>query len=161
MTVRTVSRQSRSAVITAQEHDVFLTLVERLTRNDAGALVVLDPADRLLGIITERDLLRALARYNTAVFAHAARDIMTTKVTTCSPEETDVQALTRMAERQVRHLPVVEEGRVVGMISIGDMVRHRLAKLGHRMQESVGAGSESPRGSFSRHLGPRPGSIKS
>lgn len=140
---------------------MFLTLVERLTRNDAGALVVLDPADRLLGIITERDLLRALARFNAAVFAHTARDIMTTKVITCAPEETDVQVLTRMTDRQVRHMPVVENGRVIGMVSIGDMVRHRLSKLGHRLQETASASSDATRGSFSRHLGPRPGNVRS
>lgn len=157
MTVRSILRHKLTDVITADEHEVFLTLAERLTRNDIGVLVVLDLAGRLLGIISERDLVRGVTTYNSAVFAHTAGDLMTRRVHVCAPSDGEQQVMAQMVERHIRHMPVVEDGRVVGLVSLGDLVKHRLSKLGHRLGQDTRPVTESTFGSFSRHLGARSG----
>ena len=158
MTVRAILKNKSPEVYTADEHEVFLTLVERLTRHDIGVLVVLDLAGRLLGIISERDLVRGLARYTSSVFAHTARDMMTTKVYVCSPDEPESDIMLRMVENHIRHMPVMEHNKVIGLVSLGDLVEYRLRKLGHRPGQHAGvAVAEVGGGSFSRHLGLRPG----
>jgi CBS domain-containing protein len=155
MTVRAIIRNKLPELVTADEHEVFLTLAERLARNNIGVLVVLDLTGRLLGILSERDLVRGMAKYNSAVFAHTARDLMTQKVHICTPADTEPQIMAQMVERHIRHMPVVDEGKVVGLVSLGDVVRHRLGKLGHRLGEDARPVTESSFGSFSRHLGAR------
>lgn len=157
MTVSSIIRHKLTDLVTAGEHEVFLTLAERLTRHNIGVLVVLDLAGGLLGIISERDLVRGLARFNSAVFAHTARDIMTRNVHVCSPDETEVDVMLRMLEKHIRHMPVVQEGKVVGLVSLGDLVKQRLNKLGHRPGQVGTSVAEAVGGSFSRHLGARTG----
>ena len=157
MTVRAIIRHKLTGLITADEHEVFLTLAERLSRHDIGVLVVLDLAGGLLGIISERDLVRGFSVHGANIMAHTARDLMTRKVLVCEPGDTEQQVMARMVERHIRHMPVVEEGRVVGVVSLGDLVKHRLGKLGHRLGEETRPVTESSFGSFSRHLGSRSG----
>lgn len=157
LTARSIIRHKLTNVITAEEHEVFLMLAERLARHNIGVLVVLDLAGRLLGILSERDLVRAIARLSAGALALSARDLMTKKVTTCSPDDTEIQLMLVMVDKHIRHMPVVEDGRVVGLVSLGDVVQHRLQKLGHRRSEDRPAPTlESIGGSFSRHLGVRP-----
>lgn len=157
MTVRSIIREKLTDLITADEHEVFLTLAERLTRNNIGVLVILDLAGRLLGILSERDLVRGLTTHKSAVFAHTAADLMTRRVHVCTPADSEVQVMTQMVENHIRHMPVMEDGRVVGLVSMGDVVRHRLSKLGHRLGEDRRPVTEASFGSFSRHLGARSG----
>ena len=158
MTISAIIKQKISGVITADEHDAFLTLAERLTRHNVGVLVVLDVADRLLGILSERDLVRAIATHKSAALAHTARDMMTTNVIVCSPAQTEAQVISTMLEKNVGHLPVVDDGKVVGLVSLGDAVQQRMKKIGHD-QHAVAASSsaQTPIGNFSRHLGARSG----
>ena len=157
MTVRSIIRDKLTDLITADEHEVFLTLAERLSRNNIGVLVVLDLAGQLLGIVSERDLVRGVAAHKSAVFAHTAADLMTRRVHVCTPEDTEVQVMTKMVDNHIRHMPVMEDGRVVGLVSMGDVVKHRLGKLGHRLGEDRRPVTAASFGSFSRHLGARTG----
>lgn len=156
MTVRTIINRKVTGLITADEHEVFLSLAERLKKHDIGVLLVMDLAGGLLGIVSERDLVRAIARDSAGALALTARDLMTRPVIVCSPSDTELDLMMKMVEKRIRHVPVMEDGRVVGLVSLGDVVEQRLTKLGHRLGESrVAPTLESIGGSFSRHLSAR------
>lgn len=153
MSAGSIISRKLTELITAQEHDVFLSLAERLERRNIGVLIVMDLANRLLGIVSERDLVRAIARHSAGAFALTAQDVMTRKVVVCSPDETETQVMVKMIDKGIRHMPVVDAGRVVGLVSMRDLVQQRLKKLGLRLGDSTVAPTlESMVGSFSRHL---------
>ena len=82
---------------------------------------------------------------------------MTANVVTCSPEDTEAHVMMQMVEKHISRMPVVEDGRVVGLISLGDVIEQRLRKLGHRLDDGgVAPTLQSIGGSFSRHLGNKP-----
>ena len=102
--------------------------VERLRTADVGALVVVD-GDRPLGILSERDIVRALARHRDAALSEPVSGHMTTKVVTCTGRSPINELMSLMTEGKFRHIPVVEDGRLAGIVSIGDIVKHRLAEI--------------------------------
>jgi CBS domain-containing protein len=91
-----------------------------------GAVVVCDASGRILGVASERDIVRAIAAYGKGALEMPIRNIMTSPVVTCSPSDTVKTVLKVMTERRIRHLPVVENGDLIGIVSIGDAVNHRL-----------------------------------
>ena len=101
----------------------------RLADAEVGALVVCDAEKRIRGIISERDIVRGLARSGPAVMEQRVEDVMTHDVHTCGPQETVSRAMALMTRFRYRHLPVVDHGRLVGMISIGDLVKHRVREM--------------------------------
>jgi CBS domain-containing protein len=103
--------------------------IERLDEEGIGALVVCAEGQSLRGIITERDIVRGLRRHGPALLDMRIEDVMTRYVVTCEPDERITTAMARMTHGRHRHLPVVEEGRLVGMVSIGDIVEHRLREV--------------------------------
>jgi CBS domain-containing protein len=94
-----------------------------------GAVVVTDAAGDLCGIISERDLARGLADHGAKLLDMRVSQLMTAEVVTCSPDDGIGQLMHTMTERRFRHLPVVEDGKMIGIISIGDVVKHRLQEL--------------------------------
>jgi CBS domain-containing protein len=96
-----------------------------------GAVVVTDAKGGLCGIISERDLARGLADHGAKLLDLRVSQLMTADVVTCSPDDGIGQLMHTMTERRFRHLPVVEDGRMIGIISIGDVVKHRLQELEH------------------------------
>jgi len=105
----------------------------RLTDADVGALVVCDADRRIRGVVSERDIVRHLARHGAALDT-PVEAIMTHEVHTCSSQETVARAMAMMTRFRYRHLPVVDAGRLVGIISIGDLVKHRV----HEMEMETG-----------------------
>jgi CBS domain-containing protein len=103
-------------------------LLDVLAEHDIGALVVSDDGSSMLGIVSERDVVRKLRDVENARDT-AVADIMTTDVRVCSPDDgfTDLMAI--MTEHRVRHVPVLDDGRLVGVLSIGDAVKHRTEQL--------------------------------
>ena len=101
----------------------------RLADADVGALVVCDCDRRIRGIISERDIVRGLARRGASVLDERVEVVMTHDVHTCGPDETVARAMALMTRFRYRHLPVVDRGRLVGMISIGDLVKHRVREM--------------------------------
>jgi CBS domain-containing protein len=93
-----------------------------LAQHNIGALVVLDGAERLVGIVSERDVVRALARSET-ILAEPLATIMTRDVVIGTPQDDLITVGNTMTERRIRHLPVLETGRLVGIVSIGDVVK--------------------------------------
>lgn len=157
MTVAGIIKHRLSPVITATELDDFQSLSEKLALHNIGALIVLDSVGGLGGIVSERDLVRAVAERKQAVFAATARDMMTKKVFVCTPDESDTQVMLYMVDKHIRHMPVVEDGKVVGMVSLADAVRHRLIKIRHLFEEvSEEDDSDKRLGIFSQHLRTKP-----
>ncbi|MBM7459350.1 CBS domain-containing protein [Rhodococcus coprophilus] len=103
-------------------------LLGDFARYNIGAMVVVEN-DAVVGIITERDVVRSLNHRGPSILADTARNLMTTEVATCLPSDTVHSLAETMTDRRVRHLPVVEDGRLVGIVSIGDIVKSRLDEL--------------------------------
>jgi CBS domain-containing protein len=104
-------------------------VVAHLTRLGIGALVVTGTTGTVDGIISERDVVRVLATHGDGALRRLVRDEMSSPVTTCSPDDEVTALMSLMTERRVRHLPVVEAGRLVGLVSIGDVVKSRVDQL--------------------------------
>ena len=100
--------------------------LQRLRRERIGALVVLENGTDLVGILSDRDILDAIADHGTDVLGESVGSVMTAKVVTCSREDRVSRIMALMTDRRIRHVPVVEGGRLYGMISIGDVVKQRL-----------------------------------
>lgn len=119
-------RKQRQKVLTCAPDETIEALVLRLARNNIGAMPVCSADGVLVGVISERDLVRAFAVDGAKVLARRIRDLMTSIVVTCDPNTTIADAEKKMNERRIRHLPVVEDGRVVAMLSIRDIVAWRV-----------------------------------
>lgn len=131
-----------AAILAKKGRDVFTVpadlsiseVVQILTSRRIGAVVVVDSAARILGIVSERDVVRALARGGGALEGSVS-SIMTAKVVTCTDRNTINEVMARMTEGRFRHLPVVEDGRLSGIISIGDVVKARIEQVEHEADE--------------------------
>lgn len=97
-----------------------------LAQHRIGAVLVLDAAGGIAGILSERDLVRAMHRHGRAVFDKRVDDLMTSPVVTCSPKDPVAAIEGMMTSQRFRHVPVVEDGKLIGMISIGDVVKTRI-----------------------------------
>lgn len=104
-------------------------VVERLGRHRIGAVVVCDEDRVIRGIVSERDIVRALGRHGAALLGMSVTVIMTTRVHACAPDETVADAMSQMTAGRYRHLPVVDGGVLVGLVSIGDLVKHRVREM--------------------------------
>ena len=129
MAVAHILRQKGTTVVTVEPEDSVQTIVDMLARHRIGAVVVVDPAGGIAGIVSERDVVRAMVGDVAAVVSMTAKDIMTAKVRTCSPTDSEAELMQMMTESRIRHLPVVANGRVTRMISIGDVVKLRIESM--------------------------------
>lgn len=105
--------------------------VEALRDRRIGALLVTNTAGALVGILSERDIVRKLADTPGQTLPQLVEDVMTKEVETCSPGETLISVLKRMTAGRFRHMPVVDGDKLLGMITIGDVINYRLAELEH------------------------------
>jgi CBS domain-containing protein len=105
------------------------SVVWTLRGKQIGALVVSEDGTTMLGMISERDVVRGLADHGTALLGMRVSDVMTRSVVTCAPEDSITRVMAEMTRHRVRHLPVVEHGRLLGIVSIGDVVKYRLDEL--------------------------------
>ncbi|MEM8800086.1 MAG: CBS domain-containing protein [Pseudomonadota bacterium] len=106
-----------------------ITVVEAsktLTEKRIGALLVTDPNGNISGVVSERDIVRTIAKRGREILDQPVSAIMTADVVTCSPQNTVVEAMGMMTRRRIRHLPVMNGGKLVGMVSIGDLVKYRI-----------------------------------
>lgn len=126
MTVAAILRHKGSAVLSVRPGERARAVAALLAERRIGAVLVLDDAARILGIVSERDIVRALATHGAAALGLAASDLMTRVVHTLEPGSTETEAMAMMTENRVRHLPVLNRGELVGMISIGDVVKARI-----------------------------------
>lgn len=103
--------------------------VDRLRDERIGALIVSPDGQTVEGVFSERDVVKGLADHRDALLSMKVRDLMTTSVTTCSPDDGVEKIMLEMTELRARHFPVVADGRLVGIVSIGDVVKSRLDQV--------------------------------
>jgi CBS domain-containing protein len=115
-------------VKTVEPSAILATVAQRLRLEGIGALVVLDQG-RVVGMVSERDVVRAFAAHRAEAAEIKVAEVMTPNVISCRPDDSLTRILGLMTRHRVRHLPVVEAGKLVGLISIGDAVKHRLDEL--------------------------------
>jgi CBS domain-containing protein len=94
-----------------------------------GAIVISEDGQTVAGILSERDIVRGLARHGTSIFELNAKDLMLPATVTCSSSDKLREVVARMTQTRVRHVPVIERGRLCGIISIGDVVKNRLEEV--------------------------------
>ena len=129
MTVRTILAAKGRDVISIDPGASLAEAAKLLAEKRIGAVLVLGADRRMVGIISERDIVQALAARGIAVLDEPVSGTMTRKVETCNESETISSIMERMTEGKFRHLPVLEQGRLAGIISIGDVVKHRLREM--------------------------------
>jgi CBS domain-containing protein len=129
MTVKAILDAKGSNVVTIEPTANIATAAALLAEHRIGALLVHGPDHRIAGILSERDIVRALAERGSAALDEPVGQVMTRKVVTCAPTETVGTIMQRMTEGKFRHVPVLEEGRLTGVISIGDVVKYRLHEI--------------------------------
>ncbi|HLS26733.1 MAG TPA: CBS domain-containing protein [Beutenbergiaceae bacterium] len=130
MRISEVLRRKGTAVMTIRPDATVRDMVRVLEENRIGALVVSeDEGKTLVGIISERDVVRELNRVGGSVLDEPVRNLMTTDVYTCVPEDELETLAHTMTEKRVRHLPVVVDGELQALVSIGDVVKHRIDEL--------------------------------
>ncbi|WP_296131695.1 CBS domain-containing protein [Pseudomonas sp. Ga0074129] len=117
----------QAAVYSVTPTTSVLDAIKLMAEKGIGALVVLDEKGRLVGIVSERDYARKVALLERSAFNVAISEIMTADVLTVSPRDTSSFCMQLMTDRHLRHLPVLAEGELIGLLSIGDLVKHTIA----------------------------------
>ncbi|MEO0393094.1 MAG: CBS domain-containing protein [Pseudomonadota bacterium] len=130
-TVKNIIDQKGDAVFTVKTNDSIADAVSLLQDKGIGALVVTDANGLMQGILSERDIVRKLAQTPGETLAHKVSDVMTSNVVSCTSHEALVTVLQRMTDGRFRHMPVVDNGQLKGMVTIGDVVKFRLTELEH------------------------------
>ncbi len=126
MLIRDVLRQKGGEVITVHASDKVSVAVKKLAERRIGAVMVEDLRMQPIGIFSERDLVNTLARVGPRAYEYQVHELMTSPFISTRMDERVDAALALMTTRRIRHLPVVEDGRLVGLVSIGDLVKQRL-----------------------------------
>ena len=128
MRIADVLRNKGASVATITPETSVAGLLTELTMHNIGAMVVVSP-DGLAGIVSERDVVRKLHELGSDILHRPVSDIMTTLVVTCTPDDSVDHLNALMTENRVRHVPVVVNGRLAGIVSIGDVVKTRMEEL--------------------------------
>lgn len=129
MKIKDMLADKGGKVATIQPYATIDTALHRLKLERIGALVVSEDGSTVAGIISERDIVRGLPDHGCALLDMKVSEIMTPSVKTCGPDASLQEIMGEMTRRRIRHVPVVENGRLCGIISIGDVVKNRLEEL--------------------------------
>ena len=116
-------------VETVRANVPLMEVAQRLSSRRIGAIVVVDGVGDIVGIVSERDIVRVIGRDGPGALEQQVAAVMTRGVVTCREADTVDQLMAEMTQRRFRHMPVVEGGRLVGIVSIGDVVKHRVAEV--------------------------------
>jgi CBS domain-containing protein len=133
MTIASILRKKGNTIISVHPETPLMELVDTIASRRIGAVLVLDDAGSLIGIVSERDVVKALAAKGPELHKVNAGDVMTANVTTVTPATTINDAIELMDHGYFRHLPVLDDGALAGIISIRDVVR---AKIDHHVEEN-------------------------
>jgi len=129
MSVAAILKVKGTHVETAPPDTTLYTIVWTLKAKRIGAIVVSEDGSTVRGLVSERDIIRGLAELGAKLLSLSVSELMTFPVITCTPGESITAVMARMTHHRARHLPVVEGGKLCGIISIGDVVKHRLDEL--------------------------------
>ena len=128
MLVSQILRTKGDSVFTIKPGDLIGVVADLLLSKRVGALVVLE-GDKVAGIVSERDVVRAVATQGASALKRPVSEFMTSNVLTAAPGEMIDALLSRMTDRRIRHLPVCQGGRLVGIVSIGDLVKWKISEV--------------------------------
>lgn len=134
MLVSAILKTKGSTIITTKPGNSVAEAAHILHVNKIGAILAVDDQGAIAGILSERDIVRGLAVHGATILDQPVSSLMTARVVTCRPDDSIASLMSRMTEGRFRHMPVVSEGRLVGVISIGDVVKFRLAEYTHEVE---------------------------
>ena len=129
MTISIILASKGREVVTIAPNASLASAVGLLVEKRIGAVLILGAERRVVGILSERDVVRALAERGAGALEESVSQTMTRKVSTCNENESVFNIMERMTEGRSRHVPVVNQGQLVGIVSIGDVVKHRLHQM--------------------------------
>ena len=133
--VSTILKHKGHRVVTVTPQEKVAVVVKVLTQNRIGAAPVIDASGQLVGIISERDIIRGMSEHGEATLSLATEQLMTREVRACSCEDELVELMQVMTLKRIRHLPVLEHGVLDGIVSIGDVVKQRLDEVQFEAEE--------------------------
>ena len=128
MTISAILANHHRDVLAASPHESVGEVVTRLAKNRIGALPVVDGSS-VVGIFSERDIVYGIAQHGAEFLTKTVADTMTAPAITVTPDTAILSALSMMSKRRIRHLPVIKDDALVGFVSIGDLVKHRIEKI--------------------------------
>ncbi len=126
MHVSEILKNKGTDVVTKRPGDTLLSIARLLSAKGIGAIIIRDERGAVVGIISERDIINAVAINGERALEMPVSDVMTRDVISCTTDDTITGVMKTMTTRRVRHVPVIEDGDLRGMVSIGDVVKHRL-----------------------------------
>lgn len=129
MKISDVLRKKGSAVITVAPDETIASLLTLLAQHNIGAVVVSPDGAEVVGIVSERDIVRHLVRRGAALLSASVAEIMTSDVYTSAPDDDVVDIAATMTDHRIRHIPVIVEGKLASIVSIGDIVKARMDQL--------------------------------
>jgi len=144
MNVATILKSKGSGVVTTTADRSLLEIAKLLAQHGIGCIVILGDDDKIVGIVSERDLMRAIGQAGPKVLSEPVSDFMTKTVVTAREADTVDRLLSEMTIHRFRHMPVVERGRLLGLVSIGDLVKIHVAD------------AEFESGAMRQYIAPRP-----
>lgn len=134
MFVSSIISSKGSAVVSISAQESVEKLLHLLDRHRIGAVLVLGANGAIAGIVSERDVVRALSARGAGTLALRVADIMVSDIEVCDPDDTIDHVMQVMTERRIRHLPVLQKGQLMGMISIGDVVKNLIDETRHEAE---------------------------
>ena len=129
MTVARILASKGRELTTVPRRSTLRDVVDVLAAKHIGALVVIDADGRMIGIVSERDVVRAIANRGVDALEDAVADHMTTTVVTASETDSVIEVAQRMSHGRFRHMPVLKNGELVGIVSVGDAIKYRLEQM--------------------------------
>jgi CBS domain-containing protein len=131
MTISKILADKGREVVSIEPAATLKSAATLLAEKRIGAAIILGADRRIVGILSERDIVRAIGERGAAALDEPVSQTMTRKVSTCTEGETLVSIMEQMTEGKFRHVPVVDQGRLTGIVSIGDVVKYRLREMEH------------------------------
>lgn len=128
MIIQQILNQKGRSVTTVRADTALQSVATLLDEQKIGAVVAIGEGDRVVGVLSERDIIRQLARIGAGALDMDVASAMTREVITANPQDSLDTCLSIMTDRRIRHLPVLEDGRLAGLISIGDLVKWKIAE---------------------------------
>jgi len=133
MKLSVILKNKPAPIISVLPETSITGVVKVLAERRIGAVLVIDSAEKLVGILSERDIVRTLAKHAAGTFDMTAAQLMTPNPTVTSPHNTVAEAMEIMSDGRFRHLPVLDNGKLIGLVSIGDVVKARIDQQEHEV----------------------------
>ncbi|WP_428428415.1 CBS domain-containing protein [Pararhizobium sp.] len=135
MSVKAILNEKGRQVVTVDPQAKVRQAVALLSENRIGAVIIVKPGDKIAGILTERDVVAAMAKFGAECLDKPVSSVMWSKVYSCTEDMTIDDIMEIMNNMRARHLPVEKNGRLVGIVSIGDAVRHHIRAIEHEAEQ--------------------------